>query len=62
MKLFVTNNMETVKCCQYLGFDLSSVTLAKRTVGFEQQFRDDVYIMVYICNSDTCLLLLQSSY
>jgi len=42
MKLFVTNNMETVKCCQYyLGFDLPSVTLAKRNVSFEQKFRDN---------------------
>jgi len=63
MKLFVTNNIETVKCCQYyLGFDLPSVTLAKRTVSFEQKFRNNVYIMVYICNSDTCLVLLQSPY
>jgi len=42
MKLFVTNNMETVKRCQYhLVFDLLGVTLAKRTVSFEQKFRDN---------------------
>jgi len=46
MKLFVTNNMETIKCCRYyLGFDLPRVTLARRTVSFEQKFRDnDIYI------------------
>jgi len=42
MKLFVTNNMEIVMCCQYyLGFDLPSVTSGKRTVSFEQKFRDN---------------------
>jgi len=42
MKLFVTNNNGTVRCFQYyLDFDLPSVTLAKRTVSFEQKFRDN---------------------
>jgi len=36
MKLFRTNNIEIMKCCQYyLGFNLPSVMLAKRTDNFE---------------------------
>jgi len=56
MKLFVTNNMETVKCCRYyLSFDLPSVMLAKRTVSFEQKFKDNGLSVIlihdwYCCN------------
>jgi len=42
MKLFRTNNIEIVKCCQYyLGFNLPSVMLAKRTVNFEEKFKNN---------------------
>ena len=38
LKLFRTNNVEIVKCCQYyLGFNLSSVMLAKLTDNFEKK-------------------------
>jgi len=40
MKLFRTNNTEIVRCSQYyLGFNLLSVMLAKRTNNFEEKFK-----------------------
>jgi len=45
MKLFRTNNMEIVKCCQYyIGFKLPSKMLAKRTDKFEKK------IIVHLVN------------
>jgi len=45
MKLFRTNNIEIVKCCQYyLGFNLPSVMLAKRTDNFEEKFKKKLHI------------------
>ena len=39
MKLFKTNNIETVKACQeFFGFQLPRVLLSKRTKKFEIQF------------------------
>jgi len=41
MKLFKTNNIETVKGCQeFFGFQLPSVQLSKRTKKFEIQFHE----------------------
>ena len=41
MKLFKTNNIETVKACQvFFGFQLPSVQLSKRTKKFEIQFHE----------------------
>jgi len=38
MKLFNTNNIDTVKACQeFLSFELPSVELAKRVVKFESK-------------------------
>ena len=42
MKLFRTNNIEIVKCCQYyLDFNLPSEMLAKRTDKFEETFKNN---------------------
>jgi len=50
MKLFRTNNIEIVKCCQYyLGFNLPSVMLAKRTNNFEKKFKKKIAHLVNIC-------------
>ena len=39
MKLFRTNNIETVKVCQFFcGISLPSVVLRSRTDKFEQKF------------------------
>jgi len=41
MKLFKTNNIETVKACQeFFGFQLPSVQLSRRTKKFEIQFHE----------------------
>ena len=41
MKLFKTNNIETVKACQeFFGFQLPSVQLSRRTEKFEIQFHE----------------------
>jgi len=41
MKLFKTNNIETVKACQeFFGFQLPSVQIAKRITKFEIQFQE----------------------
>jgi len=41
MKLFKTNNIETVKACrEFFGFQLPSVQLSKRTKKFEIQFHE----------------------
>jgi len=41
MKLFKTNNIETVKACQeFFGFQLNSVQTTKRTTKFEIQFQE----------------------
>ena len=38
MKLFNTNNIDTVKACQeFFSFELPSVQLAKRVVKFESE-------------------------
>jgi len=38
MKLFNTNNIDTVKACQeFFSFELPSVELAKRVVKFESK-------------------------
>jgi len=38
MKLFDTNNIDTVKACQeFFSFELPSVQLAKRVVKFESK-------------------------
>jgi len=38
MKLFNTNNIDTVKACQeFLSFELPSVQLAKRVAKFESK-------------------------
>ena len=38
IKLFYTNNIDTVKACQeFFSFELSSVQLAKRVVKFESK-------------------------
>ena len=40
MKLFRTNNIETVEVCQfYFGVSLPSVVLRNRSERFEQKFR-----------------------
>jgi len=41
IKLFKTNHIEIVKCCQYyLGLNLPSEMLAKRTDKFEEKFKN----------------------
>ena len=53
MKLFNTNNIEIVKCCQQeFGFSLPSVTLAHRTENFFQSKLDSVIIFL---SKDSCV-------
>jgi len=41
MKLFKTDNIETVKACkEFFDFQLPSVQIAKRTTKFEIQFQE----------------------
>jgi len=49
MKLFRTNNIEIVKCCQYyLSFNLWSVMLAKHTDKFEDKFQNNCTFGKYL--------------
>jgi len=38
MKLFQTNNIEIVRACQFLGFELPSALLPKRVKKCENRF------------------------
>jgi len=44
MKLFKTNNIETVKLCQGFGVDLPSIQFSKRAQKFEKKFYDNLHI------------------
>ena len=49
MKLFRTNNIEIVKCCQYYSdINLSSVMLAKRTDNVEEKFKNNCTFGKYL--------------
>ena len=52
MKLFRTNNIDVVKCCQYyFGFDLPSTIWLKRVQKFEAKFKecDNLFCKLTVC-------------
>ena len=52
MKLFRTNNIDVVQCCQYhFGFDLPSTIWLKRVQKFEAKFKecDNLFCKLTVC-------------
>ena len=52
MKLFRTNNIDVVKCCQYFfGFDLPSTIWLKRVQKFEAKFKEcyNLFCKLTVC-------------